>query len=366
MINNGKNILDEYDKNIRKFEYLCDIVTNLIKELLYNENINSISSRIKDKDSLKGKIDKKNGKYQKLSDITDIIGVRIITYYSDDVDKIAEIIEKEFEVDNDNSVDKRKIIAPDSFGYLSLHYVVSLNEERRKLSEYAIVKDIKFEIQIRTILQHTWAEIEHDLGYKSMIEIPREVSRDFSRLAGLLELADKEFLGIRNNLISYNQKIKESVAKDEMDNILLDVDSLKNYVENNQMIKEMNKRIVHGRDTIIIPASHQQYADMIKELNYLGCKSIKEVEDIIIRNRELAVKMACEVLTYDIDSLMNLICLFYICYAELVNSGKSKDDIVRFMEDNGFVDDEECTNEQFVENLIKIKNNNCEQRLNIN
>jgi hypothetical protein len=70
---------------------------------------------------------------------------------------------------------------------------------------------IKFEIQMRSSLQHTWAEIEHDLGYKSMYEVPREVRREFSRIAGLLELADESFVRIRSKIADYNKQTTENI-----------------------------------------------------------------------------------------------------------------------------------------------------------
>lgn len=63
---------------------------------------------------------------QALEDITDLAGIRIITYFADQVDLIASFVEEEFEVDRSNSVDKRELIDPEKFGYLSLHYVVKL------------------------------------------------------------------------------------------------------------------------------------------------------------------------------------------------------------------------------------------------
>jgi hypothetical protein len=63
------------------------------------------------------------------------------------------------------------------------------------LVEYSTHTGVQFEVQIRSTLQHAWAEIEHDRGYKSEVEVARAVRRRFSRLAGLLELADYEFDG---------------------------------------------------------------------------------------------------------------------------------------------------------------------------
>lgn len=101
----------------------------------------------------------------------------------------------------------------DRFGYLSLHYIVSLSEDRTNLTEYKEFQNIKFEIQIRSMLQHTWAEIEHDLGYKSSVGLPNHIKRDFSRVASLLEIADKEFLNIKNNLEEYKVDVGKNIQE---------------------------------------------------------------------------------------------------------------------------------------------------------
>lgn len=354
MINRKKTILEEYDSNVKKYEYLRDVATNLIKELLREESINSITGRVKQRVSVEGKIDRKGGKYQHIDDMTDIVGIRIITYYSDDVDRIADVIEKEFMVDRDNSIDKRKVMEPDTFGYLSLHYVVNLSEQRQELSEYLSVKDIKFEIQIRTILQHTWAEIEHDLGYKSATGIPKEIRRDFSRLAGLLELADKEFLGIRTNLQSYSEEITKKVEQDDMERVLLDYVSLSNYVKKSKTLQEMNTKIAHSKSSKIYEAQQALYLYILNELKWLQCDDMKALEEMIDRNKELAMNLAERILENE-DSFPETISLFYICYAQIINSGGSKDDIVDFLYENGFIDDAEESNEEFAERLMQVK-----------
>ena len=197
-------ILEQYHSEKSNYCSFCKKMEYLLDELLKQHNItyHSITSRTKELKSLEDKLIIKNKKYTCIQEITDIVGIRIITYYNDQVDIIADLLEHEFLVDKKNTIDKRKITDPDRFGYLSLHYIVQFNNSRIKLPEYSNFKDYKAEIQIRTILQHTWAEIEHDLGYKSKEAIPLTVRRDFYRLAGLLELADKEFLNIKNQLRS--------------------------------------------------------------------------------------------------------------------------------------------------------------------
>lgn len=348
-------LLKEYDDNVKRYEYLRDVVTNLIEELLQEEKISSITSRIKERVSLEGKIDRKGEHYQSINDITDIVGVRIITYYSDDVDRIANLIEREFNVDRDNTIDKRKAMSPETFGYLSLHYVVRLNEQRQSLTEYSNVKDIRFEIQIRSILQHTWAEIEHDLGYKSNIGIPEEIRRDFSRLAGLLELADKEFLGIRKNLKAYKDDISKDVAEQKTEKMLIDYISLQSYVQNNVILKSMNNEIALEKKTKIKEASQAIYIDVIKELKWLQCIDMECLDKLIDRNRTLAMKLALNILDDDYEFLFDTISLFYICYAELVNSNKNKEEIITYLYDNGFEGTADDTNEDFAELLLSFR-----------
>lgn len=168
--------------NQSKHEYIeyCDKLSSLIQSILQMKGIkpHQISVRVKEYDSLKRKIENKPAKYTSLSDITDIVGLRIITYFEDEVDIVSEIIRQEFKIDYENTVDKRTLEI-DKFGYKSLHYVVIMSDSRSILLEYKKFAQLKAEIQIRSILQHSWAEIEHDLGYKSKSVIPDVAKRNF-------------------------------------------------------------------------------------------------------------------------------------------------------------------------------------------
>jgi putative GTP pyrophosphokinase len=188
-----KDLLSEFKENKELFDSFRERIVNLLKDLLSNSKIvtHQINSRTKTFDSLSNKIINK-GKYTDLNDITDIVGIRIITYLDSDVDQVEQLVRKEFEIDNHNSIDKR-LLQTNEFGYRSLHLVGLLETSRLKLTEYERYKGLKFEIQIRSILQHAWAEIEHDLGYKGKSSIPDSYIRSFNRLSALLETADIEF-----------------------------------------------------------------------------------------------------------------------------------------------------------------------------
>jgi ppGpp synthetase/RelA/SpoT-type nucleotidyltranferase len=211
--NVNKTILRDYDTNatvLRDFKNSCG---RLIAELLRLERItvHSVNARVKERHKLQEKLTREGKAYTCIADVTDIVGARVITHFEDEVDKIGSLIEREFIVHPDRSVDKRKLLDPDRFGYLSLHYICSLSDDRLKLAENRRFRGLVCEIQIRSILQHAWAEIEHDLGYKSGYGVPAPIRRRFSRLAGLLEVADQEFAAIRNELANYAERVKTEI-----------------------------------------------------------------------------------------------------------------------------------------------------------
>jgi ppGpp synthetase/RelA/SpoT-type nucleotidyltranferase len=106
----SEEIIQQYNEKFSDYELFCQSIEYIIKQLLQTENINyySLNTRVKTTESLKNKLIKKGNKYNTLSDITDLAGIRIITYYSDQVDKVAEIIDQEFEVDKENTIDKKR------------------------------------------------------------------------------------------------------------------------------------------------------------------------------------------------------------------------------------------------------------------
>lgn len=219
---------------------------SLISFLLEKNEIkyHKIEDRIKDKGSLQKKLESKIEKYNTIEDITDITGIRIITYFEDDVDKVSDCLKEEFAIDTVNSVDKRWQSSPNEFGYASLHQVLSISDSRKDLPEYEDLKELKFEVQIRSILQHAWAEIEHDIGYKNPISIPKHLTRSFSRIAGLLELADLEFKRIRDEIGDYTESVKNQILVEEY-NLPINEVTLRQFMLESTTISELNLDILH-------------------------------------------------------------------------------------------------------------------------
>jgi putative GTP pyrophosphokinase len=216
------------------------------------------------------------------------------TYFEDEVHKVADVIQHEFDIDTANSSDKKDLLDPDRFGYLSLHYVVKLNAERLGLTEYRAFGSRKAEIQIRSILQHAWAEIEHDLGYQSKIAVPAEVRRRFSRIAGILELVDQEFIGLRDDIVGYSETIKDKIAN-APEHVEINKESIAVYLFDSQVARRIDSsiaeivgiRLVDRR----VPAF---YEDLVKVCESVGIKTIADLDRALIENERLIMEFSRE------------------------------------------------------------------------
>ena len=283
-------ILQEYDESKNLLDNMDKTLNSLTVSLLEQRNIKAhqVQTRVKDRSSLKNKIIRKSQKYKALNEITDIVGIRIITYFEDEVDQIATMIEEEFEVDQENSIDKRKVDS-DKFGYRSLHYVASLKKDRTELAEYSNYEERKFEIQIRSILQHSWAEIEHDLGYKGEFEIPSTAKRTFYRVAALLEQADIEFVKLKSTIAEYESSLNEDI-KVKPSQIEINKASLTSFMRtNNNVINFEDNVFVNEYGLVITESDVDSFADdkIINTIKGLGIENIKQLEEFYLEKESL-------------------------------------------------------------------------------
>lgn len=321
-------ILDEYKNRLDDFKSLEEIVFHILKTEFEQNNIHimSIEHRIKEEQSLLGKLEKKFGKYHSLNDITDILGFRIICYFSDEVDKVTSIIDNLFCVDKKNSIDKGAALSPTAFGYLSVHYICSLKQDSNYNEE---LKSLKFEVQMRSTLQHVWAEIEHDLGYKSEFAIPRNIRRDFSRVAGLLEIADSEFVKMRYNLDEYGNEIRQKIKDNDVDSITIDLLTLKEYMKSNLQMSMFIKSLATICNAEIQYINPEAY---IAYFNWLGLKTLGDISNVINTCGDIALKIAQKTLSgMDLDILSTNAALRYLCHGYLKKNNYTLEQIEEYM-----------------------------------
>jgi putative GTP pyrophosphokinase len=178
--------------------------------------------------------------YRELDDIHDQAGLRIITYYEDDVDRAAAVIKREFHLDPENSIDKR-VTEPDRFGYRALNCICKHLEKRVSDVEYKRFAGIWCEIQITSILSHAWSEMEHE-WYDLREAYPEEVKRKFSQLAALLQLAESQFVDIRKSRTQYEQSVAVRIGAKVLD-LPVNAVSLKSFIEQDPLVAQIDQEI---------------------------------------------------------------------------------------------------------------------------
>ena len=321
-------ILEDYRNQRECYIKLGDTVHAMLSDIVNDMGliVLAVEHRVKEEKSLAGKLERKGDSYNTLEDITDILGCRVICFLSDEIDKIGKKVEENFVIDHENSSDKRALIKEDSFGYLSLHYICSIPFGSIWPDE---ICGKKFEIQIRTILQHAWSAIHHDIGYKSDFGVPREIRRQFARLAGLLELADDEFVRARDNMVEYTENIRQRIIVDEADDVSINMISLNEYVQHNRRMQSIIREIADIAGAEISSIDPESY---IPQLAFLGITKLGDIEKMINENYSLAIELAKKALSAaELDIVSSSVALRFLCRAELLNKNYDFDKIVEFL-----------------------------------
>lgn len=196
-----------YDANQDNLRDALVSLTTLMKSMLQSVpdvSISNVSGRVKDRDECVKKFSRKyrtaletaGTPYTIREKLTDLIGLRVVCLYEDEVDRIKEAVRGEFDVIDVTDKIAQVEGTEASFGYKGLHLDLRLNAVRKDMKEYRAYADFPFELQIRTVVQDSWSIIDHKIKYKK--SIPNDLKRRINTLAALFELADHEFLAIRN------------------------------------------------------------------------------------------------------------------------------------------------------------------------
>lgn len=314
----GEALLQQYRELLPSLEDISKKAYDLLRRAIREQNIyvTAFECRVKTEQSLAGKLERKGAKYKTIYDVTDLVGVRVITFYTDEVDKVAAIAKRIFDIDWQESVDKRKLHQLDSFGYNSLHYICRLKEQNPELG------NLRFELQMRTALQHVWSTIEHDTGYKGEVKLPKEYRRQFSRLAGMLELVDDEFSRLRTVLTNYRRQIQALVKNGHLNDVTLSGDSFRSYLELHPFDR-LNRRIAAVNQAEIYPVSVMNFLPLLESF---GMETLGDVQQLIEENSEDAYQLALSQLAItDLDILSSAAALQYLCLVYVLKHDGGRD-----------------------------------------
>lgn len=262
-----ERICSEYDAVRSTYVDFAMRLETLLNDVLKAEGVRHLftESRAKEMTSLRVKLSE--AKYEKLSDLRDLAGVRVVSYVYEDIDDIERLITQIFDatrIDVEQEFDK--------VGYRSHHWEITLPKERIKLREYARFKGMVAELQIRTVLQHAWAQVGHNQIYKPTSILPKEIKRDFGLLSGLLEIADNEFARISSEIRRHEKKVKQHTDSGRL-NIPIDTISLREFF-NNKFFS------LAGIEPKFGPSDNMA-EKIIEELNLMGVANLDALNRII-------------------------------------------------------------------------------------
>ena len=204
----------EYDKLAPSYEKLVDEVLYILKQSLSHSGIklHGLSTRktkIKTFKSFLQKVERKRIDREQFEKIEDIAGIRVICLYRSDLKKLGKLIFDNFGVVS-SDISRTRTLAP--FGYSSDHYTVRISKSCTG-PRYDDIRNLKCEIQVRTIVMDAWASVSHHLEYKKETDIPRELKTDFNALAGLFYVADTHFEMFRDGVSEARKSLTKSVIR---------------------------------------------------------------------------------------------------------------------------------------------------------
>lgn len=260
-----RQAVDEYEAVREGYEECAQTVRSVLRTVLQLEKIETLSvdARAKEVDSFGRKTvtpseaDPTKPKYlHPLEDITDLSGARVITYLLRDVQKVNRLIDREFEI-VEKSEKSGLFEEGEKLGYQSTHFLVRFNDDRCALPEYERFKGRITEIQVRTVLQHAWAEIEHDIQYKAISTIPDSIRRRFMSLAGMLEIGDREFQAISDEDEAERSNARRLVALGQLNEVQITPDALKAYLDRQ-----------YGGDGRMSPWTYEWTAQLVRRLGF--------------------------------------------------------------------------------------------------
>ncbi|WP_420131642.1 GTP pyrophosphokinase [Rhodopseudomonas sp.] len=252
-----------------RHERLTKSVASLIENMLVKKEVEflSVSGRTKDLDGALEKIERK--KYSNPQErLTDLSGIRVITYLESQVGQVAETIRTLFEIDEENSLDRSTVLGSDKIGYRSAHFVCTLGTPREGLPEYDSLGTLKFEVQVRTVLQHAWAELAHDRSFKFGPGLPPTIQRKLNLYSGMLEIVDAAFDSIAKEIDAYSTEIN-SKSLNQISPIEVNSITLSRFV---QQISERHQLSIREGE---IPA------ELFKELDHFGVVTIGDLEKLV-------------------------------------------------------------------------------------
>jgi putative GTP pyrophosphokinase len=263
---NKREIKLKYKNNLSNYWQLENEGIFIIKAEIRKARIktHTMTSRVKDFESFFRKVLSKNTE-NPFKDIKDIVGLRVVCLFRSDIIRIGKLIRKSFSIiSEDNKIEGYDTA---SFGYQSVHFVAKIMKEY-KGPRYDRIKNIEFEIQVRTIAMDAWATISHYLDYKTDIDVPQNLRKDFYALSGLFYVADSHFEIFYNETKQSRSNTQRLLKQKKPElNQEINLDTLMAYMKNKlPLYKHSNASAA---------------SELVFELKKASFSTIKEIDNVV-------------------------------------------------------------------------------------
>lgn len=193
-----RQLVESFSANQGWYERTCREIHESVALWLKTANIDvvDIGSRVKSIKSFERKLREKPG-----HEIEDAVGIRVLAHVRSDLPDIEAAIRANLNVDDDSYVNKSHALGSASFGYRSIQFVAEIPSATAfdRVIQEMLNQGPKVEVQIRTVLEHAWAALDH-VRYKNANLRTAATDRTFAVTAALLEQADENLDGLQEVL----------------------------------------------------------------------------------------------------------------------------------------------------------------------
>lgn len=247
-----------YSQRKALYDQLASEVVFTLNSTLQRKKIktHSVLSRVKTVESIANKA-KEKGLEDPLGELEDVVGARIVVLFLSDLPRLDKLIRDSFTViRSENKVTETD---PSSFGYMSVHYVVTLDDSHSG-PRYDELKGIPVEIQTRTVVMDAWANVSHYLDYKGESSIPKDLRKDFYALSGLFYVADQHFEIFADRSRKSQKRAKEELDSEAPGDIEINLDTFAAF-----LAQRYPERVQGNRDqisTLVEEIAEAGYSDL--------------------------------------------------------------------------------------------------------
>lgn len=280
--------LDDFEKHLIAVqpELQCwgAYVLNAIKEIARDQGITLqiLTSRVKEIESAVAKLSRKS--YQNpMLEMTDLVGVRAVCLLTPDVEVMCRALESYsgLKLQKSRDTSKEYEAAPEKFGYQSHHFEIRATVDM-VIDGIKVSSETCCELQIRTLMQHAYAEVVHDSIYKSSWGAPTRAVRFVSSSAALIETADHLFCETMN--------ILESETK-VRGHLLEQLTGIYDSRTHNSRFKDQkfNMLVLEELAPLIDEATLEELTEFLNERSYIAERIVSRLDSDIFWSQPVSV-----------------------------------------------------------------------------